>query len=134
MALIECPECSKEVSDKANACPNCGFPFNKEEKVKYIYKEPEVDVLREKEVRVLLKKALPKILLLCIVGITIAEYNDIFSGVYLHSFEDWFILVMTILIMIPLFLITFARALKMNPNIKNYFPFNWRLLKKKGTN
>lgn len=26
MALIKCPECGKEVSDKAAACPNCGFP------------------------------------------------------------------------------------------------------------
>jgi len=26
MALISCPECSKEVSDKAPACPNCGVP------------------------------------------------------------------------------------------------------------
>ena len=25
MALIKCPECGKEVSDKAKACPNCGF-------------------------------------------------------------------------------------------------------------
>lgn len=27
MALISCPECEKEVSDKARSCPNCGFPF-----------------------------------------------------------------------------------------------------------
>jgi len=27
MALIKCPECSKEVSDKAVSCPNCGFPI-----------------------------------------------------------------------------------------------------------
>lgn len=26
MALINCPECGKEISDKATACPNCGFP------------------------------------------------------------------------------------------------------------
>lgn len=26
MALIECPECGKEFSDKAQACPNCGCP------------------------------------------------------------------------------------------------------------
>ena len=26
MALIKCPECGKEFSDKAPACPNCGFP------------------------------------------------------------------------------------------------------------
>ena len=26
MALIHCPECGKEISDKAPACPNCGAP------------------------------------------------------------------------------------------------------------
>lgn len=26
MALINCPECGKEISDKAASCPNCGFP------------------------------------------------------------------------------------------------------------
>lgn len=28
MALIKCPECSKEISDKAVSCPNCGFPIS----------------------------------------------------------------------------------------------------------
>ncbi len=27
MAMIKCPECGKEVSDKANSCPNCGMPI-----------------------------------------------------------------------------------------------------------
>ena len=27
MALISCPECGKEVSDKAPTCPNCGVPI-----------------------------------------------------------------------------------------------------------
>jgi len=26
MALMSCPECSKQISDKAAACPNCGCP------------------------------------------------------------------------------------------------------------
>lgn len=26
MALIKCPECGKEISDKAASCPNCGCP------------------------------------------------------------------------------------------------------------
>lgn len=26
--LINCPECNKEVSDKAEICPNCGFKIN----------------------------------------------------------------------------------------------------------
>lgn len=25
MALINCPECGKEISDKAKSCPNCGY-------------------------------------------------------------------------------------------------------------
>lgn len=28
MALITCPECGKQVSDKATACPNCGCPIS----------------------------------------------------------------------------------------------------------
>lgn len=28
MALITCPECGKEISDKAAACPHCGNPMN----------------------------------------------------------------------------------------------------------
>lgn len=28
MALISCPECGKEISDKALACPHCGNPMN----------------------------------------------------------------------------------------------------------
>lgn len=27
MALIKCPECSREISDKAGSCPNCGLPL-----------------------------------------------------------------------------------------------------------
>lgn len=30
MALIQCPECGKEISDKAVACPHCGLPLTKE--------------------------------------------------------------------------------------------------------
>lgn len=34
MALIKCPECGKEISDKANKCPNCGCPTkNKKKKI-----------------------------------------------------------------------------------------------------
>ena len=32
MALIKCPECGKEISDRAKACPSCGFPIQVEEK------------------------------------------------------------------------------------------------------
>lgn len=28
MSLIKCPECGQTVSDKATACPHCGYPFD----------------------------------------------------------------------------------------------------------
>ena len=28
MALIRCPECGREISDQAQACPGCGFPIS----------------------------------------------------------------------------------------------------------
>jgi hypothetical protein len=31
MALIECPDCKKKISDAAPACPNCGRPFHNED-------------------------------------------------------------------------------------------------------
>ena len=27
MALINCPECNRQISDKAEACPHCGYPL-----------------------------------------------------------------------------------------------------------
>ena len=34
MAIINCPECGKEISDHAVACPYCGYPINKAETIK----------------------------------------------------------------------------------------------------
>ena len=33
MALINCPECKSEVSDKAEKCPKCAFPINPSEPI-----------------------------------------------------------------------------------------------------
>lgn len=30
MALIPCPECDQKASDRARACPHCGFPIAEE--------------------------------------------------------------------------------------------------------
>ena len=30
MALVQCPECGKEISDQAISCPNCGYTMRKE--------------------------------------------------------------------------------------------------------
>lgn len=31
MAIINCPECNTEISDKASSCPNCGYPIRNEQ-------------------------------------------------------------------------------------------------------
>lgn len=36
MSLINCPECNKEVSNRAKICPNCGFPITIESKYEIV--------------------------------------------------------------------------------------------------
>lgn len=40
MALINCPECGKEVSDKAKNCPNCGYTISEHKIVEEEIKIP----------------------------------------------------------------------------------------------
>lgn len=53
MALINCPECNQEISDKSKTCPNCGYPLEDNntnvinqtqsgEGIHIKFKEPEV--------------------------------------------------------------------------------------------
>ena len=53
MTLIKCPECGKEFSDKAQACPNCGCPTsevkNQEMKQEEIKEEPEFELQLEND-------------------------------------------------------------------------------------
>ena len=39
MAMINCPECGKEISDKALSCPNCGYSLNSNENYNISYQE-----------------------------------------------------------------------------------------------
>lgn len=36
MSLINCPECNKEISDKAYSCPNCGYPIAASQKQEFL--------------------------------------------------------------------------------------------------
>lgn len=50
MALINCPECGKQISNQAKNCPECGCPINEEKpKVTVVEREPQVIVKQEKE-------------------------------------------------------------------------------------
>ena len=39
MALINCPECGKEISDKAPACIHCGYPMDAKDVDKSVMSE-----------------------------------------------------------------------------------------------
>ena len=41
MALINCPECGREVSDSATHCPNCGHPISKKIPSQVVYSSPK---------------------------------------------------------------------------------------------
>ena len=63
MALINCPECAKEVSDKAEKCINCGYPLNKQEVKSTNYSNNE-----DKQQKVLIEKTSKDIKLQLLLG------------------------------------------------------------------
>ena len=69
MALIHCPECGKEISDKAESCPKCGYLLRKNE----IIDKKEQGVIR----RPRMKKAViisSVIVLIMVVGVGISQF------------------------------------------------------------
>lgn len=54
MALIQCPECGKDVSTAASTCPSCGFPLT--------------DYVKEMEIKRLTEKILPRTEFICHEG------------------------------------------------------------------
>lgn len=75
MALIKCPECGKEVSDKAGKCPNCGYPISElnGEEVHKVVTEPQKKVKENKNNMGEKRKPNRKIIIsvLCIVFVII---------------------------------------------------------------
>lgn len=57
--LIKCSECGKEVSDKANTCPNCGAPIKEDE----IKKEIKSSIKISKKLAIILIIALSLIII-----------------------------------------------------------------------
>jgi ribosomal protein L37E len=62
MALIKCKECGKEVSNKAESCPNCGFPIAEKKKKDAVQK---VEVIRNKKAS---KKIIIGLIIILLLG------------------------------------------------------------------
>lgn len=86
MALIKCPDCGKEVSDKSNACIHCGCPIvlkfavTKNLEKEYLKKngvdESSIDTVMPKE------KGHPYLIALVIILLFIASIFFIIESVY----------------------------------------------------
>lgn len=66
MALIECPECGKEISDKAIQCPNCGYPIEHSINPKF--------KTNKKKILLFVSIATAFVIVLCI-SIKVAQYH-----------------------------------------------------------
>jgi len=45
MALIKCPECGTEVSDKAEKCPKCAYPLKLENNISQVKNDSKPEVI-----------------------------------------------------------------------------------------
>ena len=86
MALIKCPECGKEISEKSTKCPSCGYPLRKEEfisnfskKSKNILRKAQQTMMRLFEKSFLISAILYFILGIgnCILQLSIGSFNVI---------------------------------------------------------
>ena len=85
MSLIKCPECGKEVSDKASACINCGCPLQAQQKVDTVYNSPKVEE-KIMDGKMLRKTTHRKVFLFVIAIIVISAFFIILiSSVFLAS-------------------------------------------------
>lgn len=55
MALIKCPECGKEISNKSDKCIHCGYPFKKANMCVLNGKETDLSFLLDESYSILYK-------------------------------------------------------------------------------
>ena len=83
MALIECKECNQQISDKAKACPHCGYPVKIEGLVELLVQSANDKIKQTnsllKQTNSLLEDIEKKLLFFYIIGII----GLIGAGIYL---------------------------------------------------
>lgn len=98
MALIQCPECGKEISDQSEKCLNCGFPIKKTEKpAESTSRKNKTD---RSKVVILLNVGLGFFALLFFIGVVSSEGG--ISGNQNAAIVAWGILVGSILCLISI--------------------------------
>lgn len=90
MALIKCPECNKDVSDKAVSCPHCGYPIQNQNSIEND-KKTEIYSLFEVTGKILLNCTYKDaILAVCIpyVVVTNIERTEIYAMLSYDRIND----------------------------------------------
>lgn len=72
MALIKCPECGREISDKALACINCGYPLSKETADNSSQENNNLTVIKKFN-KALARKTFNR----CLFDFSVADYPDL---------------------------------------------------------
>lgn len=77
MALISCPECTKEISDKVSSCPHCGYPMIEEKSDIQKVEVASVSLkIEERKKKKIIKTAIIFIVIISIVSGIAWSYNN----------------------------------------------------------
>ena len=87
MAIIKCPECGKEVSDKAKTCIHCGAPLVKENSSKVATNnEKPIDVVKKDEKKPINKKMIlmigAPVLVIVVAIVLFSIFSNSIAGTY----------------------------------------------------
>lgn len=69
MALIPCPECGREISDKVTSCPHCGYPFEQPDAPSSAPQQVEVTSVKLGSSDPAKKKKTKKLILAAVVAV-----------------------------------------------------------------
>lgn len=87
MALIKCPECGKDISDKVKNCPNCGFPIAEEKQEAQKVEISSVNIKINKERRNKIIKVCS--VLICLVLLVVGGYSVHAKQVKMKAIKEY---------------------------------------------
>ena len=83
MALINCPECGKEISDKVKSCPHCGYPMEYGDETTSVVTQPAESTPvnnTERKNKIINGTIIGAIAVIAVVAIIFAVYSCIASN------------------------------------------------------
>lgn len=117
MALVNCPECGKQVSDQATNCPHCGYPLKRAEKEKPKKKvNPDLSKMEVIIVRSSLLPFFGAASMLILIAVCVAA--AIFLPKVIHSSESLILVIVFYILALFSFIIGLISLIKAINNTK----------------